>query len=82
MRDRIFKLSPIHASVIFQIFTEFVEFTEFNESYAPFRKNSNVLVLLLPVSANLLTFTLESVSGESGVTGTLVASVGVCAGGF
>ena len=37
MRDRIFKLSPIHASVIIS----FHEFIEFSESYAPLRKNSN-----------------------------------------
>ena len=35
MRDRIFKLSPIHASVIIS----FPEFAEFSES-SPFRKNS------------------------------------------
>ena len=36
-RDRIFKLNPIHASVIFR----FPEFAEFSESSALFRKNSN-----------------------------------------
>ena len=36
-RDRIFKLSPIHGSVIFR----FPEFTEFGESSALFRKNFN-----------------------------------------
>ena len=35
VRDRIFKLSPIHASVI----SIFPEFAEFSESYAPFSKN-------------------------------------------
>ena len=35
VRDRIFKLSPIHASMIII----FPEFAEFSESYAPFRKN-------------------------------------------
>ena len=39
VRDRIFKLSPFHASAIIR----FPEFTEFNESCAPFRKNSIVL---------------------------------------
>ena len=38
VRDMIFKLSPIHASVI----VSFPEFAEFSESYAPFRKNPNV----------------------------------------
>ena len=38
VRDRIFKLSPFHASVIIS----FPEFTEFRESSAPFRKNSIV----------------------------------------
>ena len=41
VRGRIFKLSPIHSSVIFR-FPEFAEFTEFNESSAPFRKTSNI----------------------------------------
>ena len=36
VRERIFKTSPINASVIYQI----PEFTEFSESSAPFRKNS------------------------------------------
>ena len=36
VRDRIFKLTPIHASAIIR----FPEFTEFNESSAPYRKNS------------------------------------------
>ena len=36
VRDRNFKLSPIHASVIIS----FPEFAEFSESYTPFRKNS------------------------------------------
>ena len=40
VRDRIFKLNPIHASVI----SSFPEFTEFSESSAPFRKNSNVML--------------------------------------
>ena len=40
VRDRIFKLSLIHASVIY-----FSEFTEFNESCALFRKNSIVLLI-------------------------------------
>ena len=35
VRDRIFKLSPIHASVIIS----FPEFSEFSESYFSFRKN-------------------------------------------
>ena len=35
VRDRIFKLSPIHASVI-------IRFAEFTESSATFRKNSNI----------------------------------------
>ena len=38
VRDRIFKSSPIHASLIIR----FPEFTEFNESSAPFRKNSSI----------------------------------------
>ena len=38
-RDRIFKLSPIHASVIFR----FPEFPEFSESSSLFRKNSIVI---------------------------------------
>ena len=38
MRDKIFKSSPIHASVIIS----FPEFAEFSESSAPFRKNSNI----------------------------------------
>ena len=41
VRDRIIKLIPIHASVIYQI-PEFAEFTDFNDSSAPFRKNSTV----------------------------------------
>ena len=36
VRDRNFKLNPIHASMIIS----FPEFVEFSESYAPFRKNS------------------------------------------
>ena len=36
-RDRIFKLSPIYASVIFK----FLKVAEFSESSALFRKNSN-----------------------------------------
>ena len=36
VRDRNFKLNPLHASMIIT----FPEFAEFNESYAPFRKNS------------------------------------------
>ena len=39
-RERIFKLSLIHTSVIFR-FPEFTNFTEFNESSALFRKNPN-----------------------------------------
>ena len=35
--DSIFKLNPIHASMIIS----FPEFAEFSESYAPFRKNSD-----------------------------------------
>ena len=38
-RDRIFKLSQIHVSVIFK----FPEFAEFSESSAIFRKNSNMV---------------------------------------
>ena len=38
-RDRIFKLSPIHASVIFRN----PELAEFSESFAIFRKNFIVL---------------------------------------
>ena len=41
VRDRIFKLSPFHASVIIK-FPEFAEITEFTESSAPFRNNSIV----------------------------------------
>ena len=37
--DRIFKLNPIHASVILR----FPEFAEFSESSALFRKNSSIL---------------------------------------
>ena len=40
-RDKIFKLRPIHASVIYQV-PKLAEFTEFNDSSAPFRTNSNV----------------------------------------
>ena len=40
IRDRIFELSPIHASMIIR-FPEFSEITELNESFAPFRRNSN-----------------------------------------
>ena len=36
VRDRIFRLSPIHASMIFR----FPEFPEFSESSSPFRENS------------------------------------------
>ena len=43
VRDRIFKLRPIHASLIIS----FPEFTEFSESSAPFRKNSIALLPLL-----------------------------------
>ena len=39
VRDRIFKLNPIHASMIII----FPEFTEFSESSAPFRKNSIII---------------------------------------
>ena len=41
VRDRIFKSGPIHVSVIIR----FPEFTKFSESSAPFRKNSNILVV-------------------------------------
>ena len=37
VKGKIFKLSPIHASVIIS----FPEFAEFSESSAPFRKNTN-----------------------------------------
>ena len=46
VRDRIFKLRLIHASVIIR----FPKFAEFSQSYAPFRKNFIVIcryVLLL-----------------------------------
>ena len=39
VRDRIFKSSPIHASMIIR----FPGFAELGESSAPFRKNSNVV---------------------------------------
>ena len=46
VRNRIFKLSPIHASVIFR----FPEFAEFSKNSALFRKNSNILchLFLIP----------------------------------
>ena len=40
LKGRIFKLSPIHASVFKIRFPEFAEFTEFKESSAQFKKNS------------------------------------------
>ena len=36
VRDRVFKMSPIDASVIISL----PEFAEFSESYTPFKKNS------------------------------------------
>ena len=42
MRDRIFKLNPIHATVIFR----FPEFAEFSESSALFRKSFNIKKLV------------------------------------
>ena len=54
VRDRIIKLSPIHASVIIIFHT----FAEFSESYAPFRKNPNRVFLkctrmaIMPVSSS------------------------------
>ena len=44
-RDRISKLSPIHASVILR----FPEFAEFIENSAIFRKNSNVAASFEPM---------------------------------
>ena len=44
--DRIFKSSPIHASVIIN----FPEFAEFSESSAPFRENSNSIFTTSDVS--------------------------------
>ena len=40
VRDRIFKLSPIHGSMIIS----FAEFAEFSKSYDQFRKNSNSFI--------------------------------------
>ena len=39
VRDSIFKLNSIHASMIYQ--TEFAEIAKFNEGSAAFRKNSS-----------------------------------------
>ena len=46
MRDRNFELKPIHASMI-------ISFPEFTESYAPFRKNTNVLVYPTPFKSKI-----------------------------
>ena len=59
VRGRIFKLIPIHASVIIR----FPEFAEFSESYAPFRKNSIVSVCYLAAECQgqRIPFWLDSV---------------------
>ena len=41
VRDRNFNMSPIHASVIYQI-PHFTKIAEFSENSAPFRKNSSI----------------------------------------
>ena len=51
VRYRIFKLTPIHASVI-------IGFSEFNESSAPFRKNAKEQSSLQQLKLDLINFLL------------------------
>ena len=76
MRDRNFKLNPIHAEVIMS----FSEFAEFSKSSATFRKNYIMPAIWVPATHwSLLTYhghqvgTRRSTSGSRGALGALGA---------
>ena len=74
VRVRIFKLSPIHASAIYQIPWIYSK-TEFNESSAPFRKKSNVSNKLDSLWAHLeaLSLSLSLICKWNFIRGVLVS---------
>ena len=56
VRHWIFKLSPIHASMIYQI----LWIQEFNESFAPFRKNPSLTIKSGEITTRLMLLVVSS----------------------
>ena len=73
MRDRIFKLSPIYASVIIR----FGKFSEFNETSAPFRENSITTHLNLSNNVSLVYFSSCSRINYLDVTKVITGNTGM-----